>query len=118
MAQVTVRINGYAYTVGCQDGEEAHLISMAGEVERRIDSIKAVAGQTGESRMLVMAALLMADDLFELEKELHAAQAELAAAKGAAAQTGDIPTADPKLGRKLSRIARKAEEIAAGLEQP
>ena len=38
MAQVTVRINGYAYTVGCQDGEEAHLEAMAAEVERRIDS--------------------------------------------------------------------------------
>ena len=37
MAQVTVRINGYAYTVGCQDGEEQHLVAMAGEVERRID---------------------------------------------------------------------------------
>ena len=37
MAQVTVRINGYAYTVGCQDGEEEHLQAMAGEVERRIE---------------------------------------------------------------------------------
>ena len=44
MAQVTVRINGYAYTVGCQDGEEQHLQQMAEQVERRIDSIKAVAG--------------------------------------------------------------------------
>ncbi|HEX5325793.1 MAG TPA: cell division protein ZapA, partial [Acetobacteraceae bacterium] len=44
MAQVTVRINGYPYTVGCQDGEEQHLTAMAGEVERRIESIKAVAG--------------------------------------------------------------------------
>lgn len=118
MAQVTVRINGYAYTVGCQDGEEAHLTAMAGEVERRIESIKAVAGQTGEARMLVMAALLMADDLFELEKELRTAQTEAASSKSASAQGGDIPAADPKLGRKLSRIARKAEEIAAGLEQP
>ena len=68
MAQVTVRINGYSYTVGCQDGEEQHLLAMAGEVERRIDSIRAVAGPGGEARMLVMAALLMADDLFEIEK--------------------------------------------------
>ena len=34
MAQVTLRINGYAYTVGCKDGEEQHLQAMAGEVER------------------------------------------------------------------------------------
>ena len=60
MAQVTLRINGYAYTVGCQDGEEEHLQHMAGEVERRIEGIKGAIGQSGESRMLVMAALMMA----------------------------------------------------------
>ncbi|HJS84698.1 MAG TPA: cell division protein ZapA, partial [Acetobacteraceae bacterium] len=68
MAQVTVKINGFAYSVGCQDGEEQHLTAMAAEIERRIDSVKAVAGPSGEARMLVMAALLMADDIFELTK--------------------------------------------------
>ncbi|MDE2007228.1 MAG: cell division protein ZapA, partial [Rhodospirillales bacterium] len=65
MAQVTVRINGFNYTVGCQDGEEAHLTAMAAEVDRRVESIKAVAGAGSEARMLVMAALLLADDLHE-----------------------------------------------------
>lgn len=104
MAQVTLRINGYAYTVGCRDGEEQHLQAMAAQVERRIDRIKASAGQSGEARMLVMAALLMADDLFELEQRVKVAEAGIPA------------TGDPKLGRRLSRMARRAEEIAAGLE--
>jgi cell division protein ZapA len=100
MAQVTVRINGYAYTVGCQDGEEQHLEAMADEVERRIESIKAVAGPSGEARMLVMAALLMADDLYEMEKAGRAGR----------------PAGDGKLGRRLGKLAKRAEEIAAGLE--
>lgn len=105
MAQVTLRINGYAYTIGCRDGEEQHLLAMGAQVERHIDTIKSTAGQSGEARMLVMAALLMADDLFEMEQRLRAAEAGTAA-----------PAADPKLGRRLSRMARRAEEIAAGLE--
>ena len=116
MAQVTVRINGYAYTVGCQDGEEQHLTAMAAEVERRIDSIKAVAGQTGEARMLVMAALLMADDLFELGEALGEAERKADAATRGAKAAPAAP--DPKLGRKLNRLARRAEDIAAGLEHP
>ena len=108
MAQVTLRINGYAYTVGCQDGEEQHLQVMAGEVERRIEGIKSAIGQSGESRMLVMAALMMADDLFEAEKKLQA--------------TGHPPSSpekpDPKLGRKLGKLAKQAEDIAARLEHP
>lgn len=117
MAQVTVRINGYPYTVGCQDGEEQHLTAMAGEVERRIDSIKAVAGQSGESRMLVMAALLMADDLYEMDKTLKQTQKQADAASKAAAQAAQT-AADPKLERRLSRLAKRAEEIASGLEHP
>jgi len=112
MAQVTVRINGYAYTVGCQDGEEEHLQAMAGEVDRRIESVKAVAGPSGEARMLVMASLLMADDLFETDKALRAAQAGQATGQPSAAP------ADPKLGRRLGKLTKRAEEIALDLEHP
>ena len=72
MAQVTLRINGYTYTLGCQDGEEEHLHAMAAEVDRRIDSVKASAGPSGEARMLVIAALLMADDVYEMRQRLAA----------------------------------------------
>ncbi len=106
MAQVTLRINGYAYTVGCKDGEEQHLMSMGNEVERRIDSIKAAAGQSGEARMLVMAALLMADDLFEMQRRLDEKPSV----------NGDPPKPDARLGRKLNKIAKRAEDIAADLE--
>ncbi len=105
MAQITLRINGFAYTIGCKDGEEKHLEAMGAEVSRRIDGVRAAAGPSGEARMLVMAALLMADDIFELRRQLEAFSAMQA------------PAADPRLGRKLNRMAKRAEEIAAGLEQ-
>jgi cell division protein ZapA len=104
MAQVTLRINGYAYTIACKDGEEGHLEAMGAEVSRRIDGVRASAGPSGEARMLVMAALLMADDIFELRGKLEAA-------------TGAEPAADPNLGRKLNRMAQRAEAIADGLER-
>ena len=98
MAQVTVRINGYSYTLGCKDGEEQHLLAMAAEVDKRIERIRAAAGPSGESRMLAMAALMLADDLYEQER----------------AQGSGGP--NPNLSRKLGRLAKRAEEIAAGLE--
>jgi cell division protein ZapA len=104
MAQVTLRINGYAYTVGCKDGEEEHLHAMAGEVDRRIENIKAVAGQSGEARMLVMASLLMADDLYEMSRARHGGGC------------GAAQVAEPKLTRKLGKLAERAEAIALDLE--
>ena len=109
MAQVTVRINGFAYTVGCKDGEEQHLLSMAAEVERRIETIRASAGPSGESRMLVMASLLMADDLYETEQALKAAQS---------GQPVSRQATDAKLGRRLGKLAKRAEDIAVGMEHP
>ncbi len=113
MAQVTLRINGYAYTLGCQDGEEAHLQAMAAEVDRRIEGVKASAGPSGEARMLVIAALLMADDLYEVHQKL--------AATGSGAGKQDAATsapADGRLGRRLGKLAKRAEDIAADLEHP
>lgn len=113
MAQVTIRINGYAYTLGCEDGQEQHLEAMAHEIDRRIENIKSVMGPSGESRLLVLAALMMADELHDLKSEFTTMRRQLARVEG-----GQASSADPKLGRRLSKLAKRAEEIAAGLEHP
>ncbi len=105
MAQVTLRINGYAYTLGCQDGEEPHLQAMAEAVEKRIERAKSLGAYSGESRLLVMAALFMAD-------ELHDATAELQAMKKSRAAPGERSKAE-----RISRLAERAEEIAAAGER-
>lgn len=104
MAEVTVRINGYVYTVGCEDGQEAHLQEMAAEVDGRITSIKAVGGQSGEARLLMLAALLLADELHDIKLERLGA-------------TSAAPDADAALARRLQLMAARAEAIADGLER-
>jgi cell division protein ZapA len=112
MAQVTIRINGYAYMVGCEDGQESHLEQMAAEIEQRINSIKAIGGQSGEARLLMLAALLLADELHDMRGA--AARAPAAAAPAAeAAPAVDQP--NPEKRAKLRRLAARAEEIAADL---
>jgi cell division protein ZapA len=102
MAQVTIRINGYAYTVGCEDGQEAHLEQMAGEIEQRMTSIKAIGGQSGEARLLMLASLLLADELYDLRKAGQAAPPP-------------PPPPDAEKRARLRRLAARAEEIAADL---
>ncbi|MGE4482398.1 cell division protein ZapA [Acidocella sp.] len=105
MAQVTIRINGYAYTVGCEDGQEDHLAKMAEEIEQRISSIKAIGGQSGEARLLMLAALLLADELYDLK---HGG--------GANAQPVPPPAkADGERRARLRRVAARAEEIASDM---
>jgi cell division protein ZapA len=105
MAQVTIRINGYAYTVGCEDGQESHLEQMAAEIEQRINSIKAIGGQSGEARLLMLAALLLADELHDTRKA-----AQISPPPAAAEQKPDL-----EKRAKLRRLTARAEEIAADL---
>ena len=118
MAQLTIRINGYAYTVSCEDGQESHLQAMAQEIETRVGNIKAMGSQSGEARLLVLAALLMADELHDLRIEIgslrktFSAQQKVASSFRAAKDNGR----DTARESRLANLVRRAEEIAAGLE--
>lgn len=111
MAQVTIKINGYAYNVGCEDGQESHLQAMAADIETRMDSIKALGGNNGESRLLMLAALLMAD-------ELHDTKAELETLRTGAARSARGPRGQGELTKSIDKLTQRAEQIAARLERP
>ena len=65
MAQVEIRINNRPYRISCDDGQEDHLTSLAELVDKRVQQLVSSVGQLGEDRLLVMASLLIADELSE-----------------------------------------------------
>ena len=69
MAQsvVTVRLNGQPYQMGCGQGEEAHIEALAKQVDDIITAVKSDAGQLGDTRLLAMAALILADQKHTLQ---------------------------------------------------
>lgn len=109
MAQVSLQINGYAYLLGCADGEEQHLLTLAAELDRRIQEIKASTGPGGEARLLLMAALMLSDELHDLREYLQQHEAVSAAPASA-------PKAEPKAGRRLRGLTKRAEAIADSVE--
>jgi cell division protein ZapA len=117
MAQVTVRVGGYSHPVACQDGQERHLTDMAAEVDKRIGALKAMGMQFGETRMLLLAALQLADETSDLTAENAALKSGGAVAPAPAARPA-APAADPALVQRLHRVAEAIEAIAATLEAP
>jgi cell division protein ZapA len=104
MANIDVDIAGRRYNVACRDGEEEHLRSLAAVVDRRAhDAADALGGLT-ETRQLLFAALLIADDLKEVR-----------AGKGLA-DPAPAPH-DPALAEALERIAERVEGLADRLER-
>lgn len=72
MGQVTITLNGRSYRLRCGPGEEPRLIELADVVRAKLDGLINEFGQAGDDRLLLMSALLIAD-------ELHDARARLAA---------------------------------------
>ena len=66
MPLVNVMVNGRAYTIACDEGEEGHLKELASHVDAKAREVLASVGQVGDARMLLMAALLIADERHEL----------------------------------------------------
>lgn len=111
MAQVTVRVGGYSHPVSCEDGQEAHLVALAAELDRRVTSIRAMGGQYGESRLLLLAGLLLADELHDMRVDLSAARA------GAGGPPPAASRPDPLLADRIARLADRIEGIAATLDR-
>ena len=76
MGEVAITVNGRSYRFECGDGEEARLSELAAYVKSRMDGIKREHGNIGEERLLVMTALLIADDLWDATSGETAAPAK------------------------------------------
>ena len=66
MATIDIEVAGRRYNVACRDGEEAHLHSVATMVDQRARDAAQALGSLTETRQLLFAALLMADDIKEM----------------------------------------------------
>jgi cell division protein ZapA len=70
LAHVSVTINGRIYQIACDDGQEANLTRLADYVDKRVGELVAAVGQVGDDRLLVMASLLVADELSDAATRL------------------------------------------------
>ena len=74
MAQVDVSVNGQSYRIACEDGQEDRLVDLAALVNEKVLDLVDQIGQVGSNRLLVMAALIIADELVDLKNEAGSLQ--------------------------------------------
>jgi cell division protein ZapA len=98
MAEVMLQIGGHSYQVSCRDGEEPHLQTIAKLVDTKTNEARAAVGDMGEVRQLLLASLLLADEMIDMRK-------------ASPVQTSDAETL------ALERLADRVEAIVATLEK-
>ncbi|MDK4738210.1 cell division protein ZapA [Rhizobium sp. CNPSo 3464] len=77
MAQVTVTIDGKAYRMACEEGQEEHLTDLAARFDRYVMHLKSQFGEIGDLRVTVMAGIMIMDEVAELTRRVSGLEAEL-----------------------------------------
>jgi cell division protein ZapA len=116
MPQINVTINGRQFRMACEDGQEDHLTTLARELDGRIDMLRAKFGEIGDTRLTVMAALTIADELGEMASRLRRLEDELMAVQEAQAASSDRhQTGQAAAAALLNAAAERVESVTKKL---
>jgi cell division protein ZapA len=118
MSQVNVTINGRQFRMACEDGQEGHLVELARELDSRITGLRAKFGEIGDTRLTVMAAITVADELAEAGLRIKRLEEELASLQDAGVAASDrTKAAQAAVAAALSAAAERIETITKKLNQ-
>jgi cell division protein ZapA len=118
MSQVTVTINGRQFRMACEDGQESHLMRLAADLDQRIERLRATFGEIGDTRLTVMAALTVADELGETGTKMRQIEQELAALQDARVASAERAKAtQAAVAAALNSAAERIEGIIRRLNQ-
>ncbi|HXX04059.1 MAG TPA: cell division protein ZapA [Xanthobacteraceae bacterium] len=118
MSQVNVTINGRQYRMACEDGQEDHLTDLARDLDARIVELRAKFGEIGDTRLTVMAAITVADELSEMAARLKRVEGELAAVKDAqVAANHRSQVAQTAIAAAINTAAERIESVSKKLNR-
>ncbi len=127
MPEVVIDIGGRRFEVACQEGEESYLQSAARMLDDEAQVLAEQVGRMPESRMLLMAGLMLADKaasfedrMAEIQSRLAEREAELEGLRNMAApepQRIEVPVIPESVTDTLAEIAARTEALAAAVEE-
>lgn len=127
MPELTIKIGGRGFDVSCQEGEEPFLLAAAKLLDDEAQIMSDQIGRMPESRMLLMAGLMLADKsagtddkIRTLESQLAQTEAELHTLRNAprpAPERIEVAVVPPSVTDTLAEMAARAEALAAVIEE-
>ena len=118
MAQVIANIAGRQFRLACEDGQEDHLQALAKDIDQRVIDLRRKFGEIGDTRLTVMAALMLEDELVEAIEKMRRLEDEIAALQDARLVASDRAKAasDAVVGA-FNSAAERIEGITKKLNQ-
>jgi cell division protein ZapA len=118
MPEVNVEINGKKYRMACEPGQEQHLLGLAGEFNRRVETFKQVFGEIGDIRLTVMAGIALIDELAIADGKIAGLKRDVAELSQAGQSvSAEMDELEAGFTRRLNDAARKLEAIATAIDE-
>ncbi len=112
MAELAVMIDGRVYRLACDEGEEVRLGDLAQLVDAKISALRQRFGEIGDQRLIVMAAITLADEWSEANTRIRELEAELARLRALSTPASDWAE---QVAVSLDEAAQRIEHLAQDL---
>ena len=76
MGNVNIKFNGKDYLLACDDGQEENLKNLGKHIDKKFENIKKKLGNIGESKLMLINAIQIADDFFALNKKVKKSKSD------------------------------------------
>jgi cell division protein ZapA len=111
-----VTIDGKAYRMACEEGQEDHLTNLAGQLDQYVGHLKSQFGEIGDLRITVMAGIMVMDELAEVRRKLAEREAEIASLRSIMDGTTEHQQSNEQaLASTLSELAGRIEVLSGKL---
>ena len=110
MAEVTLTLNGRNYSISCENGQEQRVLDLGHYVDQRIKAIARSGAATNEAHLLVLTALMLSDEIFDIRAMLGQMDQQMLESERA---RGD----DDHIARHIDQMASRIDQLAARIQR-
>lgn len=109
MGEVSLNINGRQYDMECDDGQEERVYALGDYVDAKIAEIAAAGAAGNEEHLLVLASLMLTDEVFELRENING--------NAGTNTNSDAIGNEEEIAKSIENLAGKIEKIAARIQK-
>ncbi|MCC6597481.1 MAG: cell division protein ZapA [Alphaproteobacteria bacterium] len=109
MAEVNININGRSFGISCDDGQEQRVLNLGSYVDGRIREIARAGAANNEAHLLVLTALMLSDEVFDLRDDVRALGARVQNQENQEQEEASIVGAIDQLAERIEQIARRIQ---------
>lgn len=115
MGEVNLSINGKNYPIVCDDGQEQRILDLAAYIESRLKEISESGAASNDNHLLVLTALILSDEIFDLRNHLDRAD-ELLSAAGESVTGGILPSDEAAVVQAINSLANRINIISERIQ--